>query len=421
MAKRLNIMQAEFRKDAIRESPSDGAIIVPVRMAQVGVRSYFYENSDTWEIEEVREAFLPSELFREETLESLKGLLITHYHPWSMLNKDNWDYYSKGVSIGEPTVEDNQYITMDVKIFDETLQAYVLSGIHDGCSVGYEQIFVPEPGNINGENYDGYNSQIIFNHLAFCAREDARGGEDLGVKTDMKHVPNLSKVSIDSRFNIKMDTIKKAQKIRRDSNNQGGSQMAKVKIGGKEFEVDSAVASRIDTLEVFEASANSNSEALKTLRADVAERDQKLKDLQAKCDTAAGERDAYKADLDKANEQVNGMKAKMDTMLSAEDVEKKVELAGKVSKITGKDEDFKMDSKDLHLAALKAGYPEESFEGRTDSYIEARFDVLYEKFNKEGFPTNVVLEEGAGREDTVNKDSFVDKQGRAANHYSMQK
>lgn len=402
----LHILRGTIRRDTIQNVQADGSVIVTVRMAQVGVREYtqWIDNGEYSEYKKSREALLPEHLFSKETLESAKGILVTYYHPWRLLDQDNWDIYAKGVTIGEPRVEDNKFLTMDVKIFDKDLQAYVLSGASDGCSIGFIQTFVPEPGEIDGAAYDGYNKDIRLNHLAFCDREDARGGVELGVKLD-----TIDKIAVDTTVASK--AYENACQHRVDTQNnknkkQGGKKM-EVRLDGKVFEVDDAVAGRLDALERENGTLKTQVEA--------------AKDLQTRIDTLTGERDAARADVATKDAKITELQARVDAAPTEEGILKAVELAGFVSKLTGETESYKTDSKELMLKALTQMYPNEKFDTKSEAYLEARMDVLKESLEKDGYPTiktkDSDVKDVEGRVDTLGVDGY----GRASNHFSMKK
>lgn len=402
----LHILRGTIRKDTIQNVQADGSVVVTVRMAQVGVREYsqWIDNGEYSEYKKSREALLPEHLFSKETLESAKGVLVTYYHPWRLLDPDNWDIYAKGVTIGEPRVEDNKFLTMDVKIFDKELQAYVLSGVSDGCSIGFTQTFVPEPGEIDGETYDGYNANIRLNHLAFCDREDARGGVELGVKLD-----TIDKIAVDTTVASKAYENACQYRVDTQNNNnkkQGGETM-EVRLDGKVFDVDSAVAARIDTLEKENGALKAQVEA--------------SKELQTRIDAITGERDAARADITAKEAKIAELQARVDAAPTEEGILKAVGLAGFVSKLTGEEESYKTDSKELMLKALTKMYPNEKFDTKSEAYLEARMDVLKESLERDGYPTVSAKDPEAKDTDTRVDTLGIDNFGRAANHFSMKK
>lgn len=407
--KATHIIRGTFNKDTVRDSPTDDAKIVTVRLAKVGVRDYEYMDADgNWFT--MREAILPEQLFSEDTMASAEGAYVTYYHPWRLLDSVNWDIYTKGVTIGKAWVEDNMYLVMDVKIFDKDLQAYVLSGLADGCSIGYSQEFVWQPGEINGEAYDGYNSNIRINHVAFCDRADARGGEDLGLKLD-----TICKSAIDSAFRADTNTniFSQLKKHTIDQNDPGSSpdqkpredvNMATYNLNGKTFEVPEEIAARLDAL-------GSENEGL---RAQLASANT---ESQSRLDTITGERDATRAELEAERAKVADLQARLDAVPTEEGILKAISLAGFVSKITGVEESHRTDSKELMLKALTKMYPNENFDTKSEAYLEARMDVLKENLERDGYPT--VMVSGSGSAEEVRTDTMgIDATGAASNHYT---
>lgn len=405
--KAAHIIRGTFNKDTVRDSPTDDAKIVTVRLAKIGVRTYEYmdENGDWFTM---REAILPEQLFSEDTMRSAEGAYVTYYHPWRLLDSANWEYHTKGVTIGKAWVEDNTYLVMDVKIFDKDLQAYVLSGLADGCSIGYSQEFVFQPGDLDGTEYDGYNSNIRINHVAFCDRADARGGEDLGLKLD-----TISKSAIDSSFRADTNIFSQLKNQRIDQRDpdtnpdqkpKEGVNMAQYNLNGKTFEVPEEIAARLDAL-------GSENESLRAQAAT------QTTENQARLDTITGERDATKVELEAERAKVADLQARLDAAPTEEGILKSIALAGFVSKITGVEESHRTDAKELMLKALTKMYPNEKFDTKSEAYLEARMDVLKENLDRDGYPTVLVGGDAAPaneRLDTLG----IDSHGAAGNHYT---
>jgi hypothetical protein len=426
---KLHIVKGTFRKDAIRESPSDDSIIVPMRIAQVGIREYLIEKDFEFDYEFYiqREAFLPEHLFRQETLDTAKGVVATHYHPWDMINSNNWDWEMKGVTIGEATVEDNQFIAMDVKVFDPTMKAYILSEMSDGVSMGYYCDVIPEAGELNGQPYDAYVENIRFNHLAFCAREDARGGEELGVKLDtkdLKELPDTSNVILDKDLGYKTAFLEKVQKFRRDTQNKAEVQnMKDYRLDGKSYSIPDEIAARIDTLvqdgQDASAKLDTVNKELTGVKEELATEKTDKAELQKKFDTTEGERDGLQEKVTGLETEKTDLQTKLDAAPKEEDIIARINLSKQVSEITGEEVDIKMDVTDMRKKALEKLCDGIDLEGKSADYIEARYDTVIEKHEEEGFPvvekrTDTDEEPGEKPEGTLR----IDSNGHASNHFS---
>lgn len=420
---KLHMIKGTIKRDAITESTVDDSLIVPMRIAQVGVRDYIMEDSETWELYTQREAFLPEHLFKQDTLDSAKGLIATHYHPWSMINSGNWDFHMKGVTMGEAKVADNKFIEMDVKVFDTTMKAYILSGISDGVSMGYYCTEVKEPGEINGESYDVYVKDISFNHLAFCAREDARGGVELGAKLDsidIKELPDITNVILDKDLGYKTSFLEEVQKFRRDTKIKSEvNTMRQVRLDGKTYEVPDAIGARLDSLAQDNTDIKANAAEVQT-KLDTAEAAKT--DLQKKYDTVEGERDGLQEKVTGLETEKSDLQAKLDAAPKEEEIVAKINLANEVSQITGKEVDIKLDTVEMHKQALETLSEGINLEGKSADYIAARYDMAKENAEAEGYP--VVTKRADTEEDPEEKDQGVlrvDANGHAANHFSRAK
>lgn len=118
------------------------------------------------------------ELFRKETLDSLKLLPLVNEH--TMLGKDFTPAEEKGVEgiLGEQVVHDTDTIYTDIKIFSEDMKDKISNGKKE-LSLGYFCTYDKQEGTYNGQRYDYVQKNIIGNHLALV--DKGRMGSDVRV------------------------------------------------------------------------------------------------------------------------------------------------------------------------------------------------------------------------------------------------
>lgn len=118
------------------------------------------------------------ELFRKETLDSLKLLPLVNEH--TMLGKDFTPAEEKGVEgiLGEQVVHDNDTIYTDIKIFSEDMKDKISNGKKE-LSLGYFCTYDKQTGTYKGQRYDYVQKNIVGNHLALV--DKGRMGSDVRV------------------------------------------------------------------------------------------------------------------------------------------------------------------------------------------------------------------------------------------------
>lgn len=118
------------------------------------------------------------ELFRKETLDSLKLLPLVNEH--TMLGKDFTPAEEKGVEgiLGEQVVHDNDTIYTDIKIFSEDMKDKISNGKKE-LSLGYFCTYDKQAGTYKGQRYDYVQKNIVGNHLALV--DKGRMGSDVRV------------------------------------------------------------------------------------------------------------------------------------------------------------------------------------------------------------------------------------------------
>jgi len=146
-------------------------------LTKVGIFSY--ENS--------REYRSPDEVFREDSLESLKGAPVTDLHPSeksidSFLTPANARQHIIGFT--ESVEKDGAYLKGSLIIFHEDAIKAIESGERKEISLGYKCRLEPTPGSINGEAYDAIQRDIIVNHVAIGPKGWGRAGPDCTIRTD---------------------------------------------------------------------------------------------------------------------------------------------------------------------------------------------------------------------------------------------
>lgn len=237
---------------------SQGFLRVNARLSRVGI--FGYQTS--------REYRSPEEVFREDSLQSLKGAPVTDRHPsessdQGFLTPANAKELMVGIT--EDVERDGDYLKGSLIIFHEDVIKAIESGERKEISLGYRCEVDPTPGTFNGEAYDAIQKNIIVNHVAIGPKGWGRAGADCSIRTDShtnKGTPNMSEVvrldGVDVALTADSILALFAEKKRQLAEVTGrldamGLELEKEKAARAELEdpkaIDSKVQSRVKLLE----------------------------------------------------------------------------------------------------------------------------------------------------------------------------
>lgn len=314
--------------------PSTGFMHTPVTICRSGLQPYTgYELG--MDGENAKKVFNvlrhPDDVTDLESVATYQNLVVTDEHP-----SDRWVYIEnvkdlqKG-QVSNITIE-NDTIKGLMTITDEDLIDKVQKGKIE-VSLGYAYKLLAEDGFYNGEPYQFRYTDMVANHLSIV--EKGRCGRQCSIT--------------DSNY----DTIV-------DENPKERSIDMKIKINGKEFEVDEELGKAI----MAERSTKDE---------EMDEATKKAEDMEEEKVEAVKANDMLQARLDSAN----------DSKLSDEDIDKMVtERAGLIAFATGIIGNDSIGEVGSNPMAIKKAVCEKHFgvsmDGKSEAYIDARFDIVNE-------------------------------------------
>lgn len=154
-----------------------GFLRVNARLTKTGVFSY----------EQGREYRSEEEVFRADSMASLKGAPVTDLHPSEkttdqFLTPANTKDHIIGIT--ESVERDGPYLKGSLIIFHEDAIKAIESGERKEISLGYRCRLEPTPGSANGEVYDAIQRDIVINHVAIGPTGWGRAGADCSIRTD---------------------------------------------------------------------------------------------------------------------------------------------------------------------------------------------------------------------------------------------
>lgn len=318
--------RASHKVATSREYTDEGFLRVPGRVARTGIQEYLARelelDGDPNRI--IRVYRPPNEVFNDSSLSTFDGAVITIDHPAGLVTSKNYKAVAAGVVRGAGR-QDGDYVLCDLIIQD----ASAISAINSGkceLSSGYTAVYDDEPGTTpEGMPYDYIQRDIKINHVAAVYK--ARAGANARVF---------------------------------DKNHTGGNTMP--------------VLITTDTGRSIDVADSANAQ----LVADAFDR------LLKRATTAEDSVQKIQAVADGAKEEL----AKAVLLSSDSAIAARVAAIAKVGaiarRITG--DSFKCDSVDtvaIMRSALTTKYPALDWAEKSDTYVQARFDMADEEMAEE--------------------------------------
>lgn len=302
----------------------DGYLVADARIARVGIQDYMPAEMGREGTKPMRLYRPASEVFSKDTLASMAHRPMTNNHPEGMVDAANWKELAVGYT-GDTVSKDGDFIRVPLTLMD----AAAVQAFRDGkqeLSVGYSTDIDWTAGvTDSGEKYDGVMRNIRGNHVALV--DAARAGHEARIGdggTPGNAAANGGHEHMDTR---------------------------KVVIDGLTIETTEQGAQALEKLNKQLAAAGAASaKTIAAKDAELAKKDAEIADLKGKVMDAAA--------LDKA------VIARADLIAKARKVAD-VDYAGK-------------DAGAIRKAAVVARLGDAAIKGKSDAYIEARFDVLAE-------------------------------------------
>jgi len=159
--------------------PTSGYLRADARLTRVGV--FVYVLADGTKRRELRP---PDEVFRPESMESLRMVPVCNDHPTEPVSAANARSYARG-TVSDRVEPDGNFIAASVAIWDSELIVLAQNGKEE-LSCGYTCDVVFEPGMFDGIEYDAVQRNIRYNHLAVV--QQGRAGPAVRMRLDEKDI-----------------------------------------------------------------------------------------------------------------------------------------------------------------------------------------------------------------------------------------
>lgn len=305
----------ESREDVMRVGKArrlpNGFLEAPAFLSRAGVFDYKLPDGSVR-----RELRLPEEVFREDSLDTLRNApLSARVHPKNgRIDADNAKDIMVGFVSGTPERAGN-FIAGRVVVTDSRVIKEIGSGNGElgELSCGYSCRNEWTPGVWNGERYDSIQRDITYNHVALVPRGMGRAGGDVALHLDSADAPVIGD-------EMTPEEIKKLE----DANKQ----MAQALV----------------------------------------DKDKKISELQGRLDAKDAEVTGLKDKLAKAEDPAEVQKR----------VDSRVELLTTARKIVGKDTALRGTDAEIKKAVVAKAMPELRLDSVDDAYVDGVYAAVVE-------------------------------------------
>lgn len=155
---------------------NDGALVVPGKFARTGLQTY--TNVDGSKRVEYR-----SEAVVKASASTFEGRSVTDLHPASgLVTDETWENDGRGHV--EKVRYSDGWLYGDFVINHGGLKRKILDRERDELSAGYTAGYDGQAGELEGEHFDGAQSNINGNHVAVLAHGTARAGREAHLRLD---------------------------------------------------------------------------------------------------------------------------------------------------------------------------------------------------------------------------------------------
>lgn len=330
-------MQSARRYDSARLGPTPhrdarGFLAAPARVTRTGVLTYRRADGST-----VRELRHPDDVFRADSLETLRRAPLTVGHPKDAqgepvdVSASNTREFEVGY-LDQPR-RDGDFVAGDAIVRAADVVARIDAHELSELSCGYDCKIDPTPGVYQGAPYDARQVEIRYNHVALLPVGAGRAGRDVKLRLDSDAL-SIDDLVEETRADQEID-------------------MRKVRIDGVDYEL-----------------ADPAAQVVERALAQLADTQTKLTQATKRADEAEAQRDLLKGDLAKAQ----------DPKVLTQAVQARVALERSALKVLG--ETVRLDEltdREIREKVIKVASPDFKCEGRSDEGISAAFDLCIAK------------------------------------------
>ena len=317
----------------------DGYLVANVKCARTGTQVYSGAEVGKPELETVAVYRGEDQVFSKDSMASFSGKPVTVNHPAVPVDASNWKDFAAG-QIGEEVARDGESIRVSLALMDAAAIKQVQDGQRE-LSVGYRATLTwGDAVAPDGTPYQAKQEGIIVDHLAIVPA--ARAGKEFRIGDGANQWgARPTTRSTDDRTHSMTDKLRT------------------VVVDGLSVTITDEGALAIDKLQTAVADAQKKTVAAEAKAVtDMAEKDKGAAKLQAEVDDLKG-KVMDEAALDKR-------------------VQDRAELIGKAKVIAPDLVTTGLSDAGIRKGAVVANIGDEGIKGRSEAYIDARFEILDE-------------------------------------------
>lgn len=314
----------------------DGYLVADARIARTGIQNYLGAEIGRPEMPTVRVYRPGAEVFSEDTLRSAAHRPVTNEHPPEMVTSENWKKYSVGQT-GDEIAGEGIFIRVPLMVSDEAAIQDIESGKQElsagyVCDLDFTAGVTPA-----GEAYDAMQKNIRINHIAIVRRGRAGSKVRIGDVAAPWGCAPLAAPRSNSDYHENKEGMMPTKTIAVDG------------IGGE--------------------ASDQVSELVAALQGQLADAKAQIVAADAAYQKAIAVRDA----------ELDAVKASLVTDAEIDRrAEMRAELIGLARAIVGDVKTTGLSDAAIRKAVVIAKIGEGAVEGRSEAYIDARFDMLAE-------------------------------------------
>ncbi len=294
----------------------------------------------------------PSEVFKQESVDSFKNIAVTNNHPPEFLNSKNYKEFSVGIVLSD-VMNDEKHVQGTIKVTDYETINEIKDGKVD-ISAGYHSnIYFEEGETPEGEPYQAVQRDISGNHVAIVMR--GRAGSEVkladGLDDPSKQTERISAEGIEKRHGTEASETREENRRAKSSEEE------------EEFGIDGVPGSNTSNPFGDEEEIPESTDVEDEKNKDIKELTMKLEDAMTKIN-----------ELTEANEKLSSQvldQAGIDSL-----VEDRMTLIDSCGKLVEGLEHTGKSNLELKKEVLKSKMPNVSLEDKSSDYVHAAFDVL---------------------------------------------
>ena len=356
----------------------EGYIKANAIVTRTGV--FLYKNPDGTIRKELRH---PDEVFKTDSLDSMKMIPVTNGHPQERLvSAENAKRLAIGYT-GETVTQDGEFVLSNLVITDLASIKDVTERNRRELSLGYTVDLIPEEGSYDGQPYNFRQTNIKYNHLSIV--DNARAGSEARIALDSFDAEEiLIEEANMAKRKVKIDD----DEILMEDNVANQVEQLLARVANLEAE-RSRIAEERDRLSAELSSIKNGDVDLEEEEDEAEEKEEKEVGYMSKENPYATQETPVKApngervpmkpqDKEKReNDKYNNMDAAFIRSLVKERVKlQKVAESFLDSKVLARIDD--MSDLEIKKEVIKARQKNANLDGKTSIYIQARFDALLE-------------------------------------------